>query len=135
MRPGECNYFDWVDPELNQHYKNTILKMKLEIEEFNKNATKMKMEQRRANQKIIELKETVSYYESQRHHVEMLKLQEKVVELEELVVYCESQASTAKANLLELQVEHNKLKRKCKWWRRIAMVCLIAIVMILMFKK
>ena len=135
MRLGECGYFDWVDPELTQHYKNTILKMKLELEEFNKNANLLKMEQRRANQKIIDLKETVSYYESQRRHVEMLKLQEKVVELEELVVYCESQASTSKANLLELQVEHNKLKRKFKWWRRIAMVCLIAIVMILLLKK
>ena len=63
-----------------------------------------------------------------------MKLQEKVMELEELVSYCESEASTAKSNLLELQVEHNKLKRKCKWWRRIAMVCVIAIVMLVMFK-
>jgi hypothetical protein len=135
VRPGECGFFDWIDPELTEHYKNTILRMKLEIENFNRNANIMNMEQRRANQKIIELKETVSYYESQRRHVQMLKLQEKVVELEELVVYCESQADTAKANLLDLQVEHEKLKRKFKWWRRVAMVCLVAFVIILLLKK
>ena len=110
------------------------MKMKMKIDEMNRNATLMKMEQRRDKQKIIDLQETVSYYESERRHVETLKLQEKVMELEELVSYCESEASTAKAKLLELQVEHNKLRRKCRWFMRIALGCVIAIVMLIMFK-
>ena len=101
--------------------------MKLRIDELTRNARLYK-------QKMNELQELVSYYESEKRRVESLKLQEKVMELEDLVSFCESEAATAKAKLFELQVEHNKLVWKCKWYKRIAMVSVITIVMVIMFK-